>query len=306
MFALETRDLCRSFGTLKAVDKLNLKVSEGEMFGLLGPNGAGKTTTVRMLACLISPTSGSASILGNSILTDQNKIRSLIGLLPESPGLYKNMSAYDNLDFYAKLYGISESQRSKNIEKYLRLLEIWDRKDDDVGGFSKGMEQKVAITRALIHEPKILFLDEPTSGLDPKASKIVNDSLLALREEKITIFLNTHNLYQAQNLCDRVAIIKSNVIAEGEPKKLAQSLWGSETEIVIEKKTDKVIKAVKAMGSVKKMREEGDRLFIESKESGNDNPDIINTIVKAGGRIKFVRENTHSLDEVYMELMEEK
>jgi ABC-2 type transport system ATP-binding protein len=306
MFALETKDLSRSFGTLKAVEKLTLKVSEGEMFGLLGPNGAGKTTTVRMLACLISPTSGSASILGNPISTAQDKIRSLIGLLPESPGLYKNMSAYDNLDFYAKLYGISEAQRNKNIEKYLRLLEIWDRKDDDVGGFSKGMAQKVAIARALIHEPKILFLDEPTSGLDPKASKIVNDSLLALKEEKITIFLNTHNLYQAQNLCDRVAIIKSKVVAEGEPKKLAQSLWGQEIEIVLEKKTEKIITAVNAMKSVKKMREEGYSIFIEPKEAGKDNPDIINAVVKAGGRIKFVRENTHSLDDVYMELMDEK
>ncbi len=305
MAAITTRGLSRSFGPVKAVDDVSLEVSEGEVFGLLGPNGAGKTTTIRMLACLISATSGSATVLGKSIGKEARDIRASIGLLPESPGLYKNMTAYENLDFYGKLYGVAPSKRRGNIEKYLRLFEIWDRRDDLVGNFSKGMKQKVAIARALVHEPKILFLDEPTSGLDPKASKIVNDSLLELKKQKRTIFLNTHNLHEAQMLCDRVAIINGGIVAQGSPGELERSLWTRETEVELEKATPAVAKAVESLKSVKSVSRKGNRLTIDVGDPEKSNPEIVRAIVKAGGNVRFVTERRHSLQDVYLELIED-
>lgn len=304
MVAITVKDLTRIFGEINAVDNVSFDVKEGEVFGLLGPNGAGKTTTIRMLACLISPTSGSATVLGKPIGKGAQEIRANIGLLPENPGLYKNMTAYENLDFYAKLYGVPKEKRRENIKLYLQLFEIWDRRDDGVGTFSKGMAQKVAIARALIHEPKILFLDEPTSGLDPKSAKIVNDSLVSLKREKITIFLNTHNLHQAEMLCDRVVILNSKIIAQGSPKELERSLWTRETEIELEGITPKVVRAVKAVKSVKSAKESGNKLVINVDEPEKSNPELIESIVKAGGRIKFVTEKKHSLQDVYLELIE--
>jgi ABC-2 type transport system ATP-binding protein len=296
--------LSRNFGDIKAVDKISFEVQEGEVFGLLGPNGAGKTTTVRMLACLISPTSGTASVLGNPIGKGAQEIRANIGLLPETPGLYKNMTAHQNLDFYAKLYGVSAEKRKQNIAKYLKLFEIWDRRNDPVATFSKGMAQKVAIARALIHEPKILFLDEPTAGLDPKASKIVNDSLLALKEEKKTILLNTHNLHEAQGLCDRVSILNSKIVAQGSPKELERSLWTRETEVKLERITPKILNAIKALKDVKGVKQSDGKLVIDVDDPDKSNPALVNSIVKAGGRIKFVTEKRYSLQDVYLELIE--
>jgi ABC-2 type transport system ATP-binding protein len=304
MAAITVDGLSRSFGEIRAVDNVSFRVGEGEVFGLLGPNGAGKTTTIRMLACLISPTSGTATVLGSQIGKGAQGIRARIGLLPESPGLYKNMTAYQNLDFYAKLYGVPADKRRENIEKYLKLFEIWDRRDDAVATFSKGMAQKVAIARALVHEPRILFLDEPTAGLDPKAAKIVNDSLMELRKQRITIFLNTHNLHQAQMLCDRVAILKSKIVAIGSPQELERSLWTRETIVELEKVTPDVLKAIKAMRDVKGIKQEGGKLVIDVDDPERSNPGLVEKIVKAGGRIKFVAEKRYSLEDVYLELIE--
>ncbi|MGD1061609.1 MAG: ABC transporter ATP-binding protein [Methanomassiliicoccales archaeon] len=197
---IETSGLSRVFDRLLAVDDVTLTIPEGEAFAFLGPNGAGKTTTVRMLCCLIAPTSGTASISGLDILDkkEQIKIRGMIGLLPENPGLYESLGAYRNLDFYARLYDVPDAQRQSRIESLLKTLGIWERRDEPVGKFSKGMKQKVAIARALVHSPKYLFLDEPTAALDPESAKTVRDFLIELKKEGVTLFLNTHNLDEAQ------------------------------------------------------------------------------------------------------------
>jgi len=193
---IETENLTRKFGDLVAVDNVTFKVNQGEVFGFLGPNGAGKTTAVRMLACLISETSGSAKIgdfeIGNR--ADRKKIRRMIGLLPENVGLYEAMSAYKNLDFYGRFYKLPRAKRDERIEYLLKMLGLWEKRDVAAGTFSKGMKQKLAIARALIHDPDVLFLDEPTANLDPEASKTVRDFIVELRKEKKTIFLNTHML----------------------------------------------------------------------------------------------------------------
>lgn len=185
---IDTKDITRKFGDLTAVDALTLNVKEGEIFGFLGPNGAGKTTTIRMLCCLISKTSGEARIGGYDIddPEDSLRIRKIIGLLPENVGLYNDLSAYDNLDFYGKLYDCPLSLRKENIRHFLELMGLWDKRNSIVGDFSKGMKQKLAIARALIHDPQILFLDEPTANLDPESAKTVRDFIIQLKKEENT------------------------------------------------------------------------------------------------------------------------
>jgi ABC-2 type transport system ATP-binding protein len=212
---IDAENLTKKFDKITAVDDLTLHIDKGEVFGFLGPNGAGKTTTVRMLTGLISKTSGTARIgeydIGNS--ADMQKIRNMIGLLPENVGLYENLSAYQNLNYYGKFYKIPEEQRQEKIEYFLNMLGLWDQRNSSAGKFSKGMKQKLAIARALIHDPPILFLDEPTANLDPEAAKIVRDFILELKKENRTIFINTHLLSEAEKLCDRVGIIKTKLLA---------------------------------------------------------------------------------------------
>ena len=212
---IDADNLTKKFGSFIAVDGLTLHVEEGEVFGFLGPNGAGKTTTVRMLTGLISKTSGKAQIgeydIGNS--ADMQKIRGMIGLLPENVGLYENLSAYQNLDYYGRFFKMSKEQRQERIEYFLNMLGLWDQRHSRAGKFSKGMKQKLAIARALIHDPPILFLDEPTANLDPEASKTVRDFILELKRENRTIFLNTHLLDEATRICDRVGIMNTELLA---------------------------------------------------------------------------------------------
>ncbi len=219
---IETLNVTKKFGELTAVDGVTFRVANGEVFGFLGPNGAGKTTTIRMLCCLISKTSGAARIANYKVGNDEDslKIRKIIGLVPDNVGLYDSLSAYDNLDFYGKLYKCTETQRRENIQRFLKMLGLWEKRDVVAGSFSKGMKQKLAIARALIHEPEVLFLDEPTVNLDPESSKTVRDFLLELKKEKKTIFLNTHNLDEAQRICDKIGILNTKLMAVALPKNL--------------------------------------------------------------------------------------
>lgn len=304
---IDTENLTRKFSNLTAVDNVSLHVNEGEVFGFLGPNGAGKTTTVRMLCCLIGKTSGKASIGDFSVEKEKDcmEIRKLVGLLPENVGLYENLSAYRNLDFYGKLYEVPDQKRSENIERLLRLLGIWERRNDLVGTFSKGTKQKMAIARALIHDPKVLFLDEPTANLDPEASKTVRDFVLDLKKEKRTIFINTHNLDEAERLCDRIAILKTKLIAVDSPKNLEHSLYNRKTIIHMQSVPDGVLAAVKRLGQVKNARVTENKLILEIDNPEKDNPAVVRTIVEAGGDIQYVTELRSTLEDVYLKLIRE-
>jgi ABC-2 type transport system ATP-binding protein len=302
---IKLQGLSRNFNGTKAVDGLTFEVKEGEIFGLLGPNGAGKTTTVRMLCCLIKPTTGTALIGGHEVGKDAMKIREIVGLLPESPGLYGELSAYRNLEFYAKLYGVPKQKREENIERFLKMLDLWDKRNDPAATFSKGMQQKIAIVRAMVHEPKVLFLDEPTAALAPESAKIVRDFILELKHERRTIFLCTHNLDEAERICDRVAILNTKLIALGSPAELERKSGPGKTEVQLERVSGKIVNAVKGLKNVKDVETEGDKLLVVTDDPESANPTIVETIVKQGGRVKYVTRTAHALEETYLRLVKE-
>ena len=298
---IDAQNLTKKFDETTAVEGLTFHIDEGEVFGFLGPNGAGKTTTVRMLCCLISKTGGEARIAGYEVgnAADSLKIRKMIGLVPDNVGLYNELSAYENLDFYGKLYECAEKLRRENIEHFLKMLGLWEKKDAAARTLSKGMKQKLAIARALIHEPKVLFMDEPTANLDPEAAKTVRDFILELKKEKRTIFLNTHNLDEAQRICDRIAILKTRLLTIGTPQQLKESLGGVKTEIQLAQVNDAIVSAVKKV-TTHNVEISGNKLIIDVGNVDTANPAIIEAIVSAGGRIQLVTELSPSLEDVYL------
>jgi len=302
---IDTENLTKKFGNLTAVDNLTLHVDEGEVFGFLGPNGAGKTTTVRMLCCLISKTSGSAQIGGHEIgnKEDSLKIRKIIGLVPDNVGLSENLTAYDNLDFYGKIYDCSDAQRKENNKRFLEMLGLWDKRNVLAGTFSKGMKQKLAIARALIHEPQVLFMDEPTANLDPEAAKTVREFILQLKKEKKTIFLNTHNLDEAQRICDRVAIMNTSLRAMGTPQDLEKSVSNRKTVIGLEQQVnDAVLAALKKL-PLKNLSSEGDTITFDVEDPDKENSPVVEAIIKAGGHVRSINVVGSTLEDTYLKLV---
>ncbi len=299
---IEARGLTRRFGDLVAVQGVDLRVEPGEVFGLLGPNGAGKTTTVRMLAALIAPSSGSARVAGHVIGQDNQAVRGAIGILTETPGLYSSLDAEENLRLFARLHGLVEIR--KPIERYLRMLDLWDRRHEPVGGFSKGMRQKLAIARALIHEPQVVFLDEPTSGLDPVSAKVVRDFIAQMKAEGRTIVLCTHNLDEADRLCDRIALIKRAVVRVDTPEGLRRGLYGRTVRFRLREATPALLAAVEAVAAVERAEIQGAVVVASLADPERDNPAIVRALVEAGAEILFVEEEKQSLERVYFDLLD--
>lgn len=304
MNAIETRHLTRAFGSLVAIDDLTLAIPEGTVFGFLGPNGAGKTTTVRLLSALIAPTRGSATVAGHRLGEQNDAIRQSVGILTETPGLYDRLSAWQNLMFFAALYDLTAAQAASQVERYLRLLDLWERRDDKVGGFSKGMRQKLAIARALLHEPKIIFLDEPTSGLDPEAARVVRDFIKELRTEGRTIFLTTHNLPEADELCDLIGVFRSRLLRLGTPANLRSGMFGMGTQVRVIGDATHWIESVRGLPFVHDAHAEDGILSVSLDHPDDQNPALVQALVQAGAQIRAVEPISHSLEEVYLELVE--
>lgn len=298
---IRTEKLTKKFGDNLAVDRLDLEVHEGEVFGFLGPNGAGKTTTVRMLTSLIGATSGSAVVNSYHVGKDDTQIRQSVGILTESPGMYDNLSAEYNLEIYAHLYEVKDVRGQ--VEKYLRLLGLWDRRLDEAGTFSKGMKQKLAIARALLHEPRILFLDEPTAGLDPEAARLVRDSIEELSKEGRTIFLCTHNLDEADRLCDRIGVFKTHLLVVDTPANLRTQLFGRKVVFHLRSMQDDLAGLLQAFPYVKDARAIDNKLVVTLDDPDQHNPEIVRSLVAAGADIQFVGELRHSLEDVYLQLV---
>lgn len=298
---IRTDNLTKNFNGTLAVDRLSIEISEGEVFGFLGPNGAGKTTTVRMLTSLISPTSGRATVNGFEIGKEDIDVRRTVGILTETPGMYDNLSAEYNLNIYANLYEVDDVKAQ--VDKYLQVLGLWERRYDEVGTFSKGMKQKLAIARALLHEPRILFLDEPTAGLDPEAAKLVRDFIEELSKEGRTIFMCTHNLDEADHLCDRIAVFKTQLLVVDSPQRLRSSLFGRKVVFHLRKAHEAFAQDIRKFSFVKDTQIFENKIVVTVDDPEIHNPDIIRTIVEAGGDIQFVGELRHSLEDVYLQLM---
>lgn len=299
--AIEMIDLCKQFGTLRAVDHLSLSVEPGEIFGLLGPNGSGKTTIINMLSGLSVPTSGQVHVLGYDVRRNARQVRHLLGAVPQETALYEELSAWDNLAFHADLFGVPRREKKARITAILELVHLLDRKDARVNTFSGGMKRRLAIGRALLHHPRLLYLDEPTLGVDVQARWAIWDYLLTLREQGKTVLLTTNYLEEAQALCDRLAILDhGKLLAVDTPAHLRQ-LYGAR---VIEMETSTMSRAIKELRSVagvKEVRQQGVRLKITTGGTDNLLPRLIN-IVSRDGPLSDITVREPTLDDIFLRL----
>ena len=260
-----------------------------------------------MLCCLISKTSGEAQIAGYPIdgSADSLAIRKMIGLVTDNVGLYEELTAYENLDYYGKLYECPQPQRKERIEYYLKMMDLWEKRDLDISDYSKGMKQKVAIARALIHDPELLFLDEPTANLDPESARVVRDIILQLKKDGKTIFINTHNLDEAQRICDRIGILKTKLLAVNTPEQLEASTWGAgKTVFQVEQINDQILAAVRTLDP-KELGVEDNKIILVLADPLKQNPDVVQQIISAGGRIQYITQLNPSLEETYIKVIQE-
>ena len=300
---IHVENLTKRFKETLAVDALSLDVAEGEVFGFLGPNGAGKTTSVRMLTSLIAPTGGTATVAGFTIGRQDTEIRRTVGVLTETPGMYDNLSAEYNLRIFAELYEVRDVPGQ--IAKYLKMLGLWERRHDAAGTFSKGMKQKLAIARALLHEPRILFLDEPTAGLDPEGAHLVRDFISELKKEGRTIFLCTHNLEEADHVCDRVGVFKTHLLVVDSPANLRASIFGSKVVFHLKSANEQMAEKVRLLPYAREVKMVENKLVVTLDKPEIRNPEIVRVLVQAGADIQFVGELRHSLEDVYLQLVKE-
>jgi ABC-2 type transport system ATP-binding protein len=301
---LRLEGLGRRFGDFWAVRDLSLEVAPGEVLGLLGPNGAGKTTTIRLLAALIEPSEGRAWVDGLEVREAPDEIRRRIGILTETPGLYDKLSAERNLDYFGRLYRLPTGVRAERIERWMRLLGIWERRAEPAGTFSKGMRQKLAIARALLHEPRVLFLDEPTAGLDPEAAFIVREAIEALSGEGRTIVLCTHNLDEADRLSDRIAFLRTSLLRLDSPSRLRGALGGGTISIRLGvAASPEVLARIRSLEPVRHVAVEPGGLTVVVEDGERDAPAVVRTIVEAGGAIVEVRHEAATLEQVYFDVM---
>ena len=304
-FALRTRGLTRDFaGGVRALDELTLEVPAGIVFGFLGPNGAGKTTTIRLLLGLLEPTSGDAEVLGFNVRTDADRIRERTGALLEHHGLYERLTAYDNLYFYARVARFARSDARARVRALLEQFGLWDRRDDAAGTWSRGMKQKLAIARALLHDPKLVFLDEPTAGLDPIAAVQLRNELAELsRETGTSIFLTTHNLAEAERLCAQIGVIsQGRLIACGHPDELRAARGGEQIEIV-GRNLEPAAAALNALSFVRSATLRNGRLVVHT-ERGSSAAPVVAALVHHGAEIEEVKRDAASLEDVFMNLIE--
>jgi ABC-2 type transport system ATP-binding protein len=306
MGLIRTESLTKKFGEFVAVDEVTLTVAAGEILALLGPNGAGKTTTVRMLGSILKPTSGRAAVAGYDVVRDAREVRSTVGLLTEFPGLYHRMKADEYLHFFGELQGLSRARREERIEELMKRFRMWDARKKRLGEYSKGMRQKIALIRALIHDPRVLFLDEPTSAMDPQSAKTVRDAITELRSSDRAIVLCTHNLAEAETLADRIAIIKEGrIIALGTPRQLKSHLLGNPLlEMRLGQPLDGLLPAIESLVTVE---EKGDDWFrYRTDVPAEINPLLVRRLAEEGARIVTLSEVVRSLEEVYLRIVEER
>ncbi len=304
--AIVTEKLTRDFDGLRAVDDLNLEVPAGVIFGFLGPNGAGKTTTIRLLLGLLDPTRGTAWVLGHDVRREADQVRARVGVLLENDGLYSRLTAWDNLEFFGEIYRLPPDERRARAELLLRHLKLWDRRNDRTGNFSKGMRQKLALARALLAHPPLVFLDEPSVGLDPESAVALRQDILNLaRQEGVTVFLTTHNLAEAEKVCGLVGVIrKGRLLAVDTPAGLSAQASGPRVEIRGAGFTPAVVTQLQSQPGVLKVEAAPDVLQVDLQEGAPVHP-LVRSIVLAGAEVEEVCRSRASLEEAFLTLMQE-
>ncbi|MDY7042015.1 MAG: ABC transporter ATP-binding protein [Chloroflexota bacterium] len=304
--AIETQRLRRTFDDKIALDGVDLRVERGEIFGYLGPNGAGKTTTIRVLLGLIRPTSGQAWVLGHDVTEDEPAIKAKIGVVLEDHGLYERLSAWDNLDYYGHIFHLPKAVLSGRIEALLYQVGLWDERDKEVGTFSRGMKQRLALARALLHEPELLFLDEPTAGLDPEATVMIRQLILALAHEgRRTIFLNSHNLDEVERTCSRIAILHRGRIQVMDTVENLQRRFSSPmVEVVVRDvaQAEQAQAVLSALPFVAGCQSEGTRVAVHLREK-NAASQILDTLVKESIPVEEMRKVNRTLEDVYLSIV---
>ena len=302
--AIQTEALTRNFGALRALDGLSVTVPHGSIFGFLGPNGSGKTTTIRLLLGLLAPTAGAATVLGFDPRTQGEAVRAQTGALLEHPGLYERLSAWDNLEFFGRAWRMPEAARRERIRELLTHFGFWERRGERVGRWSRGMKQKLAVARALLHRPRLIFLDEPTAGLDPVAAAALNDDLLGLaRRDGVTVFLTTHNLAEAEKLCDIVGVVRQGrLLALGTPAEL-RSLGGTVRVEITGRGLPPLLEGLRTRPDVREAALEHDRLRLDLAGDTSVAP-LVRLLVEGGAEIEEVRKGHGTLEEAFLSLVE--
>ena len=304
--AIETRGLTRTFGQIRAVDDVSLQVERGTIFGFLGPNGAGKTTTIRLLLGLLEPTAGAATVLGFDTRRQADQIRWRSGALLEHSGIYERLSAYDNLDFYGRVWRISTPERRARIKELLSHLGLWERRSENAGKWSRGMKQKLAVARTLLHRPDLIFLDEPTAGLDPLAAAALRDDLAALvRREGVTVFLTTHNLAEAERLCTSVGVIRQGrLLAVDSPERLRSRLSQPRVRVLGRGFDEQALAALRQRPEVTTAEAGDGCLTINLREDAPVGP-LVSLLVGAGAQVEEVQRDRASLEDVFLTMVRE-
>lgn len=300
--AIEMIDLSKSFGNFKAIDHLSLTVQQGEIFGLLGPNGSGKTTTINMISGLSVPTSGEVKVLGYDVRHNARHVRQLLGSVPQETALYEELTAWTNMDFHADLFGIPRKEKKERITKMLELVQLLDRKDSRVGTFSGGMKRRLALGRALLHDPKLIYLDEPTLGVDVQARRAIWDYVLALRDQGKTVLITTNYLEEAQALCERLAIIDhGKLIAVDTPEHLKQTYGGSVVELETAHPVKEAVVYIRTLAGIKDVQQDGTHLVITTQGAGNIVPQIVNSVSQEE-ELRDIVIREPNLDEIFLRL----
>jgi ABC-2 type transport system ATP-binding protein len=302
---IETQDLTKEFDDFLAVDRVNLHVGAGEVLAVLGPNGAGKTTTVRMMTSILAPTRGSARIAGYDVVRDAAKVRASVGVLTEQHGLYERMKAMEYLDFFGEIYHLDKTTRRTHAQQLLKRFGLEEASNRRVGDYSKGMKQKLALVRALLHHPPVLLLDEPTSAMDPQSAKQVRDAIIDLQHESRTFLITTHNLTEAQALANRIAIIRhGRIIAQGTLAELEQQM-GAETRVEV-RANGSLKDVTKDIADLVSICDSGDDwLQYSTTNQKQDNPALLRKLIGLGVEVVSLTPLTRSLEDVYLKIMEE-
>lgn len=289
-----------------ALNKVSFNVKYGEIFGLLGPNGAGKTTAIRCIAGLLKPTSGTIHVNGVSIKNRENVMRMKMGFLTENQGNYEYLSVQDNLRFFGSFYDIDPKSLEGRINSVLEEIGLLKRKDMKAGKLSKGQKQRLAIARAILHDPQILFFDEPTSGLDPIASVKVRDLILSLRQKNRTLFINSHNLEEVQKVCDRVAILDLGKIKRiGTPSELRKDLFKTQEMVctLADQVSPEIQETLSRLDYIQQYLIDENKIYVYSKNVDETTPMIVKELVDSRARILEIKRVVHSLEDIYLKLM---